>query len=54
MKKYRSILLVLVIAVLVTTLVPVSFASAKTKTKKMNTYDEVIKKGNTVYCDVRS
>jgi len=50
MKKYRLVLLVFIIAALVTTLVPVSFASAKTKTKKMKVYDQVIKKGKYVYC----
>ena len=49
MKRYRLILLLLSIAALVTTMAPVSFASAKTKTKKMKTYN-CIKSGKTVYC----
>ena len=49
MKKYRSVLLVFIVAALITTLVPVSFASAKTKTKKCTMY-KLIKKGKYVYC----
>ena len=50
MSKYRSILVVLIITILVISITPASFASAKTKTKKMITYDDIIKRGNTVYC----